>query len=78
MYSNRKYRYINEEILKNIRAGNLGGFYCDVFVMTLFVLILSSMDSADAFALLQKLQQALDSKIKAAKNQPASIPKQGK
>jgi len=57
MYLNRKSLYINEEILKNLRGGDLRDFYYGIFLMTVLAVIFSSMDSGEAYALFQKLQQ---------------------
>lgn len=56
---NVKYVYINEKILKSIRAGDLGDLYYGMFVMTLLVFIFSSMDFTDAFTLLRQLGQTV-------------------
>lgn len=55
IYLNGRQIYINEEILKGIRAGDFGDFYLGMFVFTLLVVIFSAMDSADAFAILQQI-----------------------
>ena len=65
---NDKNLYIQEQILKRIRAGDLADLPYGLLVMSLIIVIFGAMDSADAFLLFQHLGKLNAPQL--GKNQP--------